>query len=119
MQIGIVGSRTFNDYQVMVREVNLDNATGIVSGGAIGADTLAERLAHENNLPMTVFKPDYKQFGRSAPFKRNTQIIEASDIVIAFWDGRSTGTLDSIKKARLMGKQLKIVYYNQPTGMCS
>ncbi|MBP0613681.1 DUF2493 domain-containing protein [Chryseobacterium sp. cx-311] len=56
----------------------------IVSGGAKGADTLAERYAKDIGRPMVVYRPDYKMFGRAAPCVRNSEIIENSDIVYAF-----------------------------------
>jgi len=112
MKLGVVGSREFNDYDLLSFELSkFSNISLIISGGASGADSLAERYAAETLIPVKIFLPDYKVFGRSAPLKRNTQIVEASDFVIAFWDGRSTGTKDSINKAKRFNKPLKIVYY--------
>ena len=37
---------------------------------------------------------------------RNTKIIEDCDMVIAFWNGVSTGTKDSIEKAKSMNKKV-------------
>lgn len=111
INLAIVGSRTFTDYELLKQHIDPANIAAIVSGGAIGADTLAERFAVEHQLQMIIFKPDYAKHGRAAPFIRNTDIIEASDAVIAFWDGKSTGTLDSIKKARKLGKPVTIVEY--------
>lgn len=115
INLGIVGSRTFTDYELLKQHIDPANIAAIVSGGAIGADTLAERFAEEHQIPMIIFKPDYAKHGRAAPFVRNTAIIEASDVVIAFWDGKSTGTLDSIKKARKLGKPVTVVEYLRPS----
>lgn len=111
IKLAIVGSRSFNDYEMLKKHVDPTNIVAIVSGGARGADTLAEQFAREHNLQMIVFKPDYVTHGRAAAFIRNSAIIEASDAVIAFWDGSSTGTLDSIKKARKMGKPVNVIEY--------
>ncbi|TXF74963.1 hypothetical protein [Chryseobacterium sp.] len=62
---------------------------------------------------MIVYKPDYKRNGRGAALIWNTEIIENSDVVYAFWDGRSNGTRDAINKAQNMGKVLYILKYNQ------
>jgi hypothetical protein len=113
MKLGIVGSRTFTDYERMKREVDLTGVECIVSGGARGADTLASQLAAEFGIPLIEFKPDYESHGRAAPFVRNTQIVEASDVIIAFWDGKSTGTIDSVKKAEKMGKKVLMVEFNR------
>lgn len=117
MKVGIVGSRSFIDYALLKEHVNPDKVTAIVSGGAIGADTLAEQFAAEFGLEMIVFKPDYKKHGKAAPFIRNTQIVEESDIVFAFWDGQSTGTLDSINKAKRLKKPVKIVLFTPTTNV--
>lgn len=86
MKTAIIGSREFTDYNHLVECLNshIVPITSIVSGGARGADALAERYARENNLPVQIFKPDYERFGRSAPLKRNIQILENCEQVIAF-----------------------------------
>lgn len=51
MKLAIVGTRTFNDYELLCKRVNemqCYGVTEVVSGGAKGADTLAERYAKEN-----------------------------------------------------------------------
>lgn len=118
MKIAIVGSRKFNDYELLKNVVkdyivkyNCVNIT-IVSGGAKGADTLAEHFAKEFDFEMKIFHPDWEQLGRDACSARNTQIVTFSDIVFAFWDGSSPGTKDSIKKAEQMKKILIITQYN-------
>ena len=117
MKIAIVGGRNFKDYESMKTtlelffEENNISCSSVISGGARGADTLAEKFAEENSLEMIVFKPDYEKFGRAATLKRNTQIIENADTVFAFWNGLSRGTYDSIKKAEKLSKKLIIVNY--------
>src|SRR5690606_34084663 len=118
MKIAIVGSRKFNDYEllknvvkdyiVQYKGVNIT----IVSGGAKGADTLAERFAEENTLEMKIFQPNWELLGRNACSARNTEIVEFADLVFAFWDGSSPGTKDSITKAEQMNKELIIIHYN-------
>lgn len=116
MNIAIVGGRDFNDYNLLKKTLNnyIENKSflsAIVSGGAKGADTLAAIYAEELDVEMIVYKPDYKKNGRLAAFHRNTEIIEASDIVFAFWDGKSRGTLDSITKAKKLERKLFIINY--------
>lgn len=114
MKLAIVGSRDFSDYNFLKQNVlelmesHSFKFTHIVSGGAKGADTLANRYADEKNIEMIVFKPDWKKYGKRAGFIRNTDIIETSDVIVAFWDGKSTGTKDSIEKALNLNKQVTI-----------
>ncbi|PJR03140.1 DUF2493 domain-containing protein [Avrilella dinanensis] len=119
MKLAIIGSRGFTDYDFLKKSVsdflkrNSLVCTHIVSGGAKGADTLASQYAMEHQLEMIVFKPDWKQYGKRAGFIRNTTIIENADVVIAFWDGNSSGTKDAIMKAIALNKRTKIKIYKQ------
>ena len=90
MKIAIVGSRsiTVNNLGDYLPE----NTTEIVSGGAIGVDRSAKNYAKTHNIKLKEFLPEYERYGRSAPLKRNLQIIDYADEVIAFWDGMSHGT---------------------------
>lgn len=111
-KVAIIGSRTFTNYRIckeVIENIVEDSKIMIVSGGAKGADALGEKFADENNLMKLIFKPDWEKFGKSAGFKRNTQIIENSDIVIAFWDYESKGTKNSIDTAKKLKKDLYII----------
>ncbi len=99
MKVAVIGSR---ELQVNHLEDYLpEDTTEIVSGGARGIDTCARNYAQLHGLKLTEFLPDYKQYGRGAPLRRNITIIECADMVLAFWDGKSRGTkyvIDNCKK---------------------
>lgn len=112
MKIAIVGSRNFNDYPLLVNILNLFCLPDeIISGGAKGADTLADNYAENNGIKFTVFKADWNKYGKSAGFIRNRLIVNAADMVIAFWDGESRGTKDTIDKAIALKKLILIVRF--------
>jgi hypothetical protein len=120
MKVGIIGSREFSDYDKMkesilsyFRNKNLDINTieYIVSGGARGADKLGERFAEEFNIKTKIHLPNWDKFGKSAGMIRNSDIIDDSDLIFAFWDGQSKGTKDSINKARKRNKEIEIIIY--------
>ena len=115
MKLAVVGSRGFDDYDLLKLKLDTIHSrrpiSVIISGGAYGADSLAERWARENRLELLVFLPDWEQFGKSAGYKRNIQIIESADAVIAFWDGQSKGTQHSINLAKDKGKPLAVINY--------
>ena len=114
MKVAIIGSRTFNDYELVcktIKELKLETMTHMVSGGAKGADSLGERYAKEHNIPCIIYKPDWNTYGKSAGFVRNKDIINACDIVIAFWDGKSKGTEHSIMLAKRNIKQVYIINF--------
>ena len=110
MIAAVVGSRGFNNYDLLSEELSKYNICEIVSGGAAGTDKLAERYAAEWEKPIKVFKPDWST-GRGAGLARNTDIINVAEIIIAFWDGESTGTFDSINKAKKANKHLIVIRY--------
>jgi len=102
MKVAIVGSRTFNNYDILKRVIettctqnNIEIDT-IVSGGARGADALGERFADENGYEKLIFPAEWDKYGKRAGFIRNEYIIDACDVCIAFWDGESHGTKHDI-----------------------
>jgi predicted Rossmann fold nucleotide-binding protein DprA/Smf involved in DNA uptake len=111
-KIGVVGSRSFNDYHFMKKM--LDNfivKESIISGGAIGADKLAKRYAIDHSIPIKEFLPDWTRHGKAAGPIRNKIIVDNSDAIIAFWDGKSKGTKSTISIAKEQGKKV-FVYWN-------
>lgn len=74
--------------------------TEIITGGARGIDTCAIEYAQAHQIKLVTFLPDYRRYGRGAPLKRNIEIIEYSDCVRAFWDGKSHGTRFVIDECR-------------------
>ena len=115
MKLAVVGSRSFEDYELFKREVDTlrdeYEIDELVSGGANGADKFAEDYANENNLKITIFYPEWKKYGKKAGFIRNALIWEYADLGIAFWDGKSKGTQHSFKLAQKEEKYLKIISF--------
>jgi uncharacterized phage-like protein YoqJ len=97
MKVAVVGSRGITNKEMIFGVLENYDITSIVSGGAIGVDTIAEEYANSLNIQTEIFLPDWKQYGRAAGIIRNRDIIENSQMTIAFWDGESKGTLSSIK----------------------
>ncbi len=61
-------------------------------------------------LTKHIIRPEYDKFpAKSAPIIRNETIVKMSDILLAFWDGKSKGTLSTIKLARKLWKEI-IIY---------
>ena len=86
-----------------------ENTTGIVSGGAEGADQIAEHIAEFLHVPLTVFRPDYARFQRRAPLERNRDIVQHADYVIALWDGSSRGTAHTIEQCIKEYKPVRVL----------
>lgn len=113
MKLAVIGSRGFTDFDKLSAELDkFHQATPIaliISGGAVGADSMAERWADLNNIETLVFLPDWKKYERRAAFIRNKQIIDACDQCIAFWDGTSRGTKMSLDIAQKSNKKSIVI----------
>lgn len=107
MKVAVIGSRT-------LKITNLEKylpagITEIVSGGAMGVDRSAKEYALKNDMRMREFFPDYQTYGKVAPLKRNLQIINYSDMVIAFWNGKSRGTKHIIENCKKLNVPVRVV----------
>lgn len=115
MKIIIAGSRDFNDYNLLKSRCDEILAPisdiEIVSGKARGADTLGERFAKESGFPIKEFPADWKSYGSSAGMIRNRQMAEYADMLIAFWDGESSGTKGMINLAKNKGMKLEVIVF--------
>lgn len=114
MKVAIIGTRfplfNYNEWLTMLlAQVNVDDITEVISGGALGIDEYARQFAYKHGLLLHEYFPDYKRFGRVAPLIRNTDIVEAADLVIAFPSVKSKGTYHTIDEAERLGKPIKIV----------
>ena len=115
MKVAIIGSRTFNDYDRL--ETTLDMLSAgfgfnvVVSGGADGADSLAEQYADNRHLNRIIHLPKWQLHGKAAGMIRNRDIIDDADVVVAFWDGKSRGTKNSMNLAKEQKKTTIIIYF--------
>lgn len=99
-RIIIAGGRDFSDYNLIEQTLlNYFNKyhiekplVEIVSGGAKGADRLGERFAKQYDIPVKLFPANWDLYGKSAGYRRNKEMAEYADCLIAFWDGKSKGT---------------------------
>lgn len=113
MRLGIVGYRNYNDYENFCIEVNkyLNGVKPemIISGGATGVDTMAQRYAQEYNIKMEIYLAEWNKYGKKAGPLRNSQIIKYSTDILAFVSKKSIGTIDTINKAIKENKKIKII----------
>ena len=108
-KVGIVGSIDFPASAVVEAYVSgLPASATVVSGGAKGVDSWAEVAARARGLGVEVFHADWEGLGRKAGPIRNGQIVGASDRIVAFWDGQSRGTLNTIVQAHRAGLPIEV-----------
>lgn len=114
----VAGSRSFNDrqavedslFQFATHQVP-DQLISIVSGLARGADMLAYQFAVDNNIKVYEFPADWNRYGKSAGYRRNVEMANFSDGLLAFWDGMSRGTSHMIDIMRNQNKLVHCVHF--------
>lgn len=107
MKVIIAGSRDFDDYDMLcdVLYAYEDMVTEVVCGMANGADLLGKGWAEKNNIMVSEFPAKWDEHGRSAGYIRNNEMVNHllddvdKNMVIVFWDGKSKGTLNTMKLA--------------------
>jgi hypothetical protein len=113
MKVIIAGSRGITDYSVLEKAIEQVEfpITQVVSGTARGVDQLGEQWAHTNHIHVERFPADWNKYGRSAGYRRNQQMADYADGLIALWDGVSRGTGHMITIAKMKG--LQVVVFDQ------
>lgn len=109
--VAIVGSRDFGELDLVVKFVrSLPSDTVVVSGGAPGVDSKAESEARKCGLRVVIYKPDWVGDGNIAGFIRNRRIVKSADRVVAFWDGKSTGTKNTLAIAKRLHVPVEVIH---------
>lgn len=115
LSLAVVGSRSFEDYVLLGKWINfatqeaLLTTVEIVSGGARGADRLAKRWAEDNGVTYMEYPAEWDHYGKRAGMVRNRLIVERADTILAFWDGKSPGTMNVINMTIRVKKPVIIV----------
>ena len=114
----VAGGRKFNDYPLLENKLNnilsevcKTHTVHIVSGRAFGADELGERYANWNDLPIDSYPAEWDKYGKSAGYKRNALMADNADALVAFWDGKSRGTMHMIDLAKSKGLKIRVINY--------
>jgi hypothetical protein len=107
----IAGSRSITDYDDLLSAMTqLDwEITEVVSGTADGVDQLGERWAKARDIPIAKFPAQWNRYGRGAGYKRNEEMAQFADALLAVYDGTSKGTQHMIDIARERKLKVKVV----------
>lgn len=117
-KIVIAGGRDFANYPLLKSKVDAllsakskTHKIVIVSGKARGADSLGEQYAAENGYEISAHPADWDKYGKSAGYRRNAEMAQEADALIAFWDGKSRGTKHMIDLAEKHGCLVRVIKY--------
>lgn len=109
MKIAVVGSRNIKDVDFVENTISKYDFDEVISGGAIGIDTIAKNYAIKKGIKVNEILPNYNKFGKAAPIIRNKEIIDKSDFILIFWDGKSKGTQFVIQHCKKIRKKCLIL----------
>lgn len=115
MKIIVAGSRTFNDYHLLVEKLDFflknQKDVTIISGTARGADKMGEDYAHQNNHKVEQYPAMWDIYGKKAGYMRNEEMANVADGAVIFWDGESKGTKHMIDLCKKNKIKLRIVMF--------
>jgi predicted Rossmann-fold nucleotide-binding protein len=83
----------------------------VITGGATGIDSMAMAGCTRLGITFYTYPPDYDRYNARAPLVRNEEMVRRADHVIAFWDGKSRGTKNSIDHARKYRVSHEVYYF--------
>jgi len=100
MKTIIAGSRDISNYDLVKYTTKQSNftITEVVSGTAKGIDSLGEKWAQEQGIPIKKFPANWNEHGKAAGPIRNGQMADYADALILIWDGKSRGSANMRKQ---------------------
>lgn len=116
-RIIVCGSRGWHDRQRIASRLFDVPVTSLIVVGynperdtPKGADRLAYQEAQKLGLRLEPHPALWDVHGKKAGFVRNEEMAErGAALCIAFWDGRSTGTFDMMKRAERHAIPVEVV----------
>lgn len=114
MKTLIAGSRSITDYLLVLKAMELARSMGIiptevVSGGALGVDSLGEQWARDNDIEVLRFQAQWHRYGKQAGMIRNQQMVDYADAAVIIWDGISRGTKRTVEMCQSKGITLVVL----------
>lgn len=118
LKVIVAGGRNFNDYNMLEQALdyflqNHRNDVYILCGMAHGADILGYAYAQKHGYKVEEHPAKWDVHGKRAGFMRNEEMAKNADALIAFWDGKSHGTKDMIRRAREHGLDIRVIRYGK------
>lgn len=120
--VAIVGSRNYptEEYHRITSFIKaLPAGTTIVSGDGRGVDKFAAAEAERLGYPTLIFPARWNTNGyvdKGAGFKRNHDIVDNASDVMAFYDGKSNGTMHTLGLAQ-KAQHIRYIGITLPNGL--
>lgn len=116
MKVIVAGTRTVRNPAIVSAAIAAApfKITEIVDGDGPGVDRIAHFLATQWKIAFKRFPANWALYGNEAGPRRNQQMAEYADALIAVWDGQSRGTADMITRASARSLPVFIYRIDQP-----
>jgi predicted Rossmann fold nucleotide-binding protein DprA/Smf involved in DNA uptake len=110
VRVAIVGSRRFSNPDRVTEYVNsLPARASIITGSASGVDAAATKAARAKGIAIQVLPASFDELNdASKSTARNQRLVDACDVLVAFWDGASKGTRATVDRALDSGKEVHV-----------
>lgn len=114
MIVLVCGGRNFTDTEIAYNFLNdlhkQYQFTQVISGGARGADSLADSWPRINDIESIVVPAEWNKFGKAAGHIRNMKMVDEHhpNLVIAFPGGKGTTNMIQYSKRN----KIKVIEYN-------
>jgi predicted Rossmann fold nucleotide-binding protein DprA/Smf involved in DNA uptake len=116
----VTGSRSIKDKTVVWDELNHYQArcgftiVKLIHGGAEGVDRLAAQWANSKDIPSLLMTPDFRRWPVAkhrfkAYYMRDCAMVDLADVVVAIWNGKSSGTRLTKDYAKKQGKLARVI----------
>ena len=119
VRVVVMGSHDWTKYSSIsmvldhyMSQFPLSRKIVFVSGTCPGVDMLGEQYAYEHDIGIVEFPLEKKKYGNAAVKIRNQNIVDyitadnSHAVLFAFWNGKSKGTKDMLRRARKSGIEI-------------
>jgi len=119
MKTAVIGSKSVTDFQIIKDIINKPinllewKITEIVIGGVDYCDLGAALWARQNKIPIRIFQPNWKQWGKRAGLMRNIEIVSYADAIIILCEEDVEAFRNLIKMAREQHKKIYLYHLRE------
>ena len=86
----------------------------LLCGCARGADTIGREWAEETGIPIELYPANWERYRRRAGYRRNEEMLERAEALLAIWNGISKGTAHMVQISSKRGLPIRVL--NVKTG---
>ena len=110
MKIAVVGSHNYKHlHKVRHYIATIPHGTTVISGNVSGLCQFVQTESKRKGISVLMFNPQWQRYKKRAIIRYLTDIVESSDRIVVFWDGKSEGSKNLISMARKKGKPLQVI----------